>query len=76
MKNMKLKLGAFLVGMLVLTNSCKEDFLNVLPNGALDANVLANADGVDALLISTYSMLDGVASNGRWMPHRRAWSRC
>jgi len=52
------------VGMLVLTNSCKEDFLNVLPNGALDANVLANADGVDALLISTYSMLDGVASNG------------
>lgn len=52
------------MGMLVLTNSCKEDFLNVLPNGQLDANVLANADGVDALLISTYSMLDGVASNG------------
>lgn len=50
--------------MLMLTNSCKEDFLNVLPNGELDANVLANADGVDALLISTYSMLDGVASNG------------
>lgn len=34
------------------------------PNGSLDAQVLATASGVDALLISTYSMLDGVASNG------------
>lgn len=34
------------------------------PNGSLDAQVLATSSGVDALLISTYSMLDGVASNG------------
>lgn len=50
--------------MLTLTNSCKEEFLTVTPNGSLDAKVLANAKGVDALLIGAYSMLDGVASNG------------
>lgn len=38
--------------------------MNVTPNGSLDAQVLATADGVDALLISAYSMVDGVASNG------------
>ncbi|MFZ9982615.1 MAG: RagB/SusD family nutrient uptake outer membrane protein [Cyclobacteriaceae bacterium] len=64
MKNVRLKIGLFLVAMLALTNSCKEDFLEVTPNGSLDAAVLATADGIDALLISTYSMLDGVASNG------------
>lgn len=50
--------------LLLFANSCKEDFLSVTPNGSLDAEVLANAKGVDALLIGTYSMLDGVASNG------------
>lgn len=38
--------------------------MNVTPNGSLDAQVLATAEGVDALLISAYSMVDGVASNG------------
>ena len=64
MKNVRLKIGLFLVAMLALTNSCKEDFLEVTPNGSLDASVLATAEGIDGLLISTYSMLDGVASNG------------
>jgi len=64
MKNVRLKIGLFLVAMLALTNSCKEDFLEVTPNGSLDAAVLATAEGIDGLLISTYSMLDGVASNG------------
>lgn len=59
-----LKVGLVFAGMLVFTNSCKEDFLTVAPNGALSANVLATAKGVDALLIGAYSMLDGVASNG------------
>jgi hypothetical protein len=49
---------------IAFTISCKEDFLNVTPNGALDAQVLATANGVDALLIGTYSMLDGVSSVG------------
>lgn len=64
MKKSKIKIGLVLVALLAFTNSCKEDFLNVTPNGSLDAQVLATADGVDALLISAYSMVDGVASNG------------
>lgn len=64
MKKLNLKTGLVLAILLTFTNSCKEDFLSITPNGSLDAQVLANAKGVDALLIGTYSMLDGVASNG------------
>ncbi|MEQ1586058.1 MAG: RagB/SusD family nutrient uptake outer membrane protein [Cyclobacteriaceae bacterium] len=64
MKKINLKIGLVFCALLAFTNSCKEDFLTVTPNGSLDAQVLATSSGVDALLISTYSMLDGVASNG------------
>jgi starch-binding outer membrane protein, SusD/RagB family len=64
MKRINIKIGLVLTLLLAFTNSCKEDFLDVSPNGSLSSNVLATAKGVDALLISAYSMLDGVASNG------------
>jgi len=64
MKKINLKVGLVLAILVGFTNSCKEDFLNITPNGALDAQVLGTASGVDALLISAYSMLDGIASNG------------
>ncbi len=64
MKKINLKIGLVIALLIGFTNSCKEDFLDVTPNGSLDESVLATAAGVDALLISTYSMLDGVASNG------------
>lgn len=64
MKNVNVKIGVVFAIMLLLTNSCREDFLDVTPNGALDDKVLSTDKGVDALLISAYSMLDGVASNG------------
>lgn len=35
-----------------------EDFLNQPPQGSLDANTLANANGVEATLISSYRALD------------------
>ena len=63
----KLKLLSIIVLLTVsgvLLNACKEDFLEVTPKGALDGSVLATADGVDALLIGAYSMLDGVANMG------------
>ncbi len=64
MRKINIKVG-FTVGVLLMfTNSCNEDFLEVTPNGSLDAQVLATEDGVNSLLISTYSMLDGVSSNG------------
>ena len=64
MKKVNLKIGLVFAVLLAFTNSCKEEFLVVTPNGSLDAQVLANATGVNTLLIGAYSMLDGVASNG------------
>jgi len=64
MKKVNLRIGVVFAILLVFTNSCKEDFLTITPNGTLDAQVLGTAKGVDALLISSYSMLDGIASNG------------
>ncbi|MEK6781238.1 MAG: RagB/SusD family nutrient uptake outer membrane protein [Bacteroidota bacterium] len=64
MKKNNLKAGLLFGILLVFGNSCKEEFLEVTPNGALDAKVLATKDGVDALLIGAYAMVDGVASNG------------
>lgn len=64
MKKVNLKIGLVFAVLLAFTNSCKEEFLSVTPNGSLDAQVLATSKGVDALLISSYSMLDGIASNG------------
>ena len=64
MKKLSCKASLAVTLLLLFSNSCKEDFLSITPNGSLDAEVLANAKGVEALLIGAYSMLDGVASNG------------
>jgi len=39
--------------------SCKQDFLNIKPAGALDQNLLATPKGIETLLIGAYSLLDG-----------------
>ncbi len=43
--------------------ACSDEFLNAPPQGALDAGTLANEAGVDAAIISAYSMLDGWAES-------------
>lgn len=43
--------------------ACQDNFIEVTPNGNLDAQVMATKDGVDGMLIGAYSMLDGVSSN-------------
>lgn len=58
------KIGLCFGLILAVSISCKEEFLDVTPNAALDSKVLATEDGVNSLLIGAYSMLDGVASNG------------
>src|SRR5688572_17704151 len=64
MKNLKI-FGVITMALLMgVTNSCKEEFLEITPNGALDEKVLATGKGVGALLIGAYSMLDGVSSQG------------
>jgi hypothetical protein len=44
------------------TWTCKQDFLNVPPAGSLDQTLLQSENGVEALLIGAYSMLDGWAA--------------
>jgi starch-binding outer membrane protein, SusD/RagB family len=62
-----------IVAILGVTNSCKEDFLEVTPNAALDEAVLANAQGIDALLIGAYSLLDGVTDQFGWEAASSNW---
>lgn len=50
--------------LLVSLNACQDNFLNITPNGALDAEVLATDTGIETLLIGVYSMLDGTSANG------------
>jgi len=64
MKRFNIKLFILLGLVLALPFSCKNDFLDVTPNGSLDANILATKDGVNSLLIGAYGMVDGVSSQG------------
>ena len=74
MKNFRfLSVIAVITGLLLM-HSCSEEFLEITPNGALDAQVLATYEGVDALLIGAYAMIDGVSSNGfGWESASSGW---
>ena len=61
MKKLGIKIFTLLIA-LSFANGCGDDFLKVTPKGDLSKNVLANADGIDALLIGAYAMLDGTAA--------------
>lgn len=47
------------IGMFV---SCSEDFFNINPQGRASLTQLSNKNGVNALLIGAYSLMDGVGS--------------
>lgn len=72
MKNIKLKLILVItVVIIVITvNACKEDFLEVDPQGVLDETTLSSEKGVNRLLLAAYAMLDahdgGLALGGEW----------
>jgi hypothetical protein len=51
--------------VLCVMYACKKSFLNTQPIGQLSSSTLANAAGVNGLLIGAYSLLDGVGgANG------------
>lgn len=64
MRKIKNLIALLIILVFGFSNACKEDFLDITPNGALDAKVLATPEGVDALLIGAYSMMDGISSQG------------
>ncbi len=53
--------------------SCKQNFLEVKPAGALDQNILATENGVEAMLIGCYSCLDGQGGPGGWGSATTNW---
>jgi hypothetical protein len=46
---------------LIFISSCRKDFLDVKPAGGLEQYLLENENGINALLVGAYSMLDGVS---------------
>ncbi len=58
---MKKKIILSIVILSLLVSSCGEKWLDIRPEDSVDQYSLANEDGIDALLIGAYSMLDGVS---------------
>jgi hypothetical protein len=61
------------LAVFVILGSCKKDFLNVKPTGSLDQGLLSTTDGIDALLVGAYSMLDGISSQFGWEAASSNW---
>lgn len=52
---------------------CGNDFLEVRPAGSLNKYTLATEEGINALLVGAYSMLDGVNSQFGWGSASSNW---
>ncbi len=73
MKKIKfLSVFAVITGLLLL-HSCSEEFLEITPNGSLNSSVLATYDGVDALLVGAYALLDGTSASHGWEAASSGW---
>ncbi len=59
----KLLLGMTLAAS-VLATGCSDEFTETVNYGTLDPSTLGNAEGVELLLISAYSALDGINARG------------
>lgn len=65
---------AFVITAFGVLYACKDNFLDITPQGSLDENVLANAEGIDGLLIGAYAMLDGTSNQGfGWQAASSNW---
>jgi starch-binding outer membrane protein, SusD/RagB family len=53
-----------LLATISMIYSCKKAFLDKTPIGTLNPSILANAQGVQGVLIGAYSLLDGEGGNG------------
>ncbi len=73
MKRTKYLIAIAFIAVFVLSNSCKESFLEVTPNGSLGQSVLTTYDGVEKLLIGAYAMVDGVSSQFGWESTSSGW---
>ncbi|MHA8101621.1 RagB/SusD family nutrient uptake outer membrane protein [Aquirufa nivalisilvae] len=51
-----------LVAIVGLSTSCSDSFFDIQPQGAASLTSLSNKNGVNALLVGAYSLLDGVGA--------------
>jgi len=54
-----------LMSLLLLQESCKKDFLKVVPQGQLAPSQLQNLSGIEASLVGSYTLLNGT-TGGPW----------
>ncbi len=66
-------LSIFIIAVSGLCSSCGEDWLEVRPKGQLDQYVLATEEGIDAILVGAYSMLDGTNDQFDWQAASSNW---
>lgn len=59
------KIFAFSLAILLVTTACDESFLELEPQGVVSPDLLNNRNGVNALLIGAYSLLDGIGTSTR-----------
>jgi len=71
-RSQQIAIRIILVSLLFIAG-CSKDFLEITPNGELGNAVLATYDGVDALLIGAYSMLDGISESFGWESATSGW---
>jgi tetratricopeptide (TPR) repeat protein len=57
----------------LLTSSCSEDFLDKIPPGVVSDRSLADTEGIESLLISTYAELDGQYGGFPWNSAGSNW---
>ena len=57
------RLSMVVLVMMLMTTSCKDDFLEVAPTGSLANAQLGSKAGVEGLLIGTYGALNGAFGN-------------
>lgn len=62
-----------IIALLGIVGACKEDFLNIPPNGAVGVSLLGNEKGIDALLVGAYSVLDGIGVGYSWESAASNW---
>jgi hypothetical protein len=59
---MKKIITLVVAGLMVIVSSCSDSYFDLQPQGRASITQLSNKNGVSALLIGTYSLLDGVGA--------------
>ncbi|MBN8859740.1 MAG: RagB/SusD family nutrient uptake outer membrane protein [Sphingobacteriales bacterium] len=70
----KIYYSAFIIGTMVLANSCAKSFLETKPQATISTDELATPKGVESLLTGAYGLMNGNI-NGTWGNYSSASSQ-